>query len=295
MPRKDKDTPRRLCGPGTAVPGSEALLHLLLAGLFGEREVPLGLVIDVGANNGEMACFYASLDSHRTVHAIEPTQKLYSDMLQRYKSVSNMAIHRAGLSSSDALSSAVARSVMGGQGLSLGAREKRTDQPFPVYRVDTLFGSGGLFAGEKLGFWHLDVEGFELNALRGASSTLARDAPLLAVEVHVHGNRTFTVELLSHLFGIGYSLYVVDEVCGRLDCRNLLGAPAALFAGWQRRSTSFQLATVTAAIYQISSVEELFERTPSTVSGLKESCTLRHHTTKVRNDISPRWIEGRLG
>ena len=68
MPPKDRYT----CAPGkTNRPTTEQLLHLLLAGLFSERLVPEGSVIDVGANDGEMACYYASLDPQRTVHAME--------------------------------------------------------------------------------------------------------------------------------------------------------------------------------------------------------------------------------
>lgn len=292
--------PSSLCSSShNTLPSSEALLHLLLAGLFSEQLVPTGDILDVGANTGEMACFYASLDRTRTVHALEPSQRLHSKLQVRYKDVENIAIMRAGLGSADGSSSGQDKHSKGndmdGREISLGYARQARDTPFPVHRLDSLYRSRGALAGRKLGFWHLDVEGFEMHALRGAPDTLARDAPLLAVEVHVHHNRSFTTELLDTVFALGYKVYMADEVCGRLDCRNFLAAPAHLAARWRSRSTSFKLALVAGAIFPIETVDDLFQLTPSTVDGLNSSCTLRHHRSPITNTISRRWVEGRLG
>ena len=276
-------------------PNAEVLLHLLIAGLFREQHVPPGDVLDVGANDGEMACFYASLDSARTVHALEPSQTGYDRLVTRFQDVKNVAIMRAGLGSDEGFSMGGGKMSAGMQGISLGFRRRKRETAFPIHRLDSLFGSRGALAGRKLGFWHLDVEGYEMHALRGATDTLARDQPMLAVEVHVHGNQSFTTELVSALLGMGYKLSVVDEVCGRLDCRNLLAAPAHLADSWMKTSTSYQLALVSGATFPIRTADELFQLTPSTVDGLNSSCTLRHHQSAISNSISKRWVEGRLG
>ena len=98
MPPKDRYT----CAPGkTNRPTTEQLLHLLLAGLFSERLVPEGSVIDVGANDGEMACYYASLDPQRTVHAMEAGRGHYDHLVERYRTVGNMKVTHGAIGSED--------------------------------------------------------------------------------------------------------------------------------------------------------------------------------------------------
>ena len=158
-------------------PGGEVLLHLLIAGLFRERYVPPGDVVDVGANDGEMTCFYASLDSARTVHALEPSQTGYNRLVARYQHVKNIAIMRAGLGRAEGFSTGSGNMSSGMGDISLGFHRQRHETAFPIHRLDTLFGSQGALAGRRLGFWHLDVEGYEMHALRGATDTWARDGP----------------------------------------------------------------------------------------------------------------------
>lgn len=50
--------------------------------------------------------------------------------------------------------------------------------------------------------------------------------PLLTVELHVHDNRSFTIELMDTLSQMNYLVLLVEEVCGvRYDCRNLIALP----------------------------------------------------------------------
>jgi len=71
------------------------------------------------------------------------------------------------------------------------------------------------------------VEGAELDVLRGGRRVFARDRPLFTTEVHVLLNRSFTLELVRHIEGLGYTpLLVHNESCGqRTDCRNLVNVP----------------------------------------------------------------------
>ena len=56
-----------------------------------------------------------------------------------------------------------------------------------------------------MGFLHLDVEGHELAALKGATRLLQRDAPLISYELAVHSNQTYSTELLSFVESLGYA------------------------------------------------------------------------------------------
>ena len=130
---------------------------------------------------------------------------------------------------------------------------------FDVYTVDELFAAGGLWGGKRLGFAHWDVEGSELEVLRGAVGVIRRDWPLFSVEVVIRqptprvrssaslesdmsapakdmrvrdGTREF--ELMKLIRSLGSELYEIQEDCGVSDsggwwnCRNFLCAPRAL-------------------------------------------------------------------
>ena len=61
---------------------------------------------------------------------------------------------------------------------------------------------------------------------RTAAATLARDRPVLPVEVWTHTKGKATRDKLSHLVSLNYDTYVIDEVAGvPFDVRNLLCVP----------------------------------------------------------------------
>ena len=101
--------------------------------------------------------------------------------------------------------------------------------PLQLYRIDDLpwFAAGR----ERLALLHLDVEGAEDRALAGGAAVLARDQPLLSVELHVHKKPAQSQALLRQLTALGYDAYFVEEICGmRADCRNLLCVPRSRHA-----------------------------------------------------------------
>ena len=53
-------------------PPHEVLLTSIIGGLLVEGRVPPGSIVDVGANRGIWACYYASVAPERNVHAIDP-------------------------------------------------------------------------------------------------------------------------------------------------------------------------------------------------------------------------------
>lgn len=179
-------------------PRCEVLLHAIICGLFSEQLMPPGSVLDVGANDDEMAAYYACLDPSRVVHALEPSLHLYNALRHTSGRTSNVAALRAGVSSTDhALYGTGTVGVTQEQRIVRGillVNSKLRDPPFPLYRVDSLFARDkpALFAGERVGLWHLDVDSHELEALRGAVATIRRDQPIFAAELHVHWNRTYT-------------------------------------------------------------------------------------------------------
>ena len=104
------------------------------------------------------------------------------------------------------------------------------------HAVDDFFVTGRHAMGRRLGLAAWDVEGDEIEVLKGAVRTLERDAPVLVLELHVHERKGFAAALLRMLHG--YSVFVVQEVCGnRYDCRNLLALPRSRRGSFAGSST----------------------------------------------------------
>ena len=228
--------------------GREVLLHSLIVGMFGEPDtVPPGSVIDAGANTGEEACLLASVGDGRVVHAIEPLRTNIGHISRRYAAYDRLRPLLAGLSDKNGALTvpsrynaqanvtagssqlnwsyrSTRRDVKSHRNLAAGGSTKEATETVRLWTVDALFGS--LWAGERLGFAHLDLEGMEIDALRGAAATLARDRPVLTVEVWTHTKDKATRDKLSHLASLNYDTYVIDEVAGvPFDVRNLLCVP----------------------------------------------------------------------
>lgn len=102
-------------------------------------------------------------------------------------------------------------------GLGLGAY--RQGETVPVVTLDSL----GL---ERCDFLKADVEGMEIDVLRGAAETIARCRPLLYLE---NDRREKSPALLSHLLELGYRLYW--HLPHMYDPRNYYGNAENVFPG----------------------------------------------------------------
>lgn len=208
---------------GARAQPKEPLLHQLISGLFHEMgTVPPGSIIDAGANTGEEACLLAVLGKDRVVHAIDPLSINVQHIRRRY------AAHRllqpvlgglgdkTGTLSVPSSYNAQTNVTAGSAQISWSYRKTRREvkvvhgvkarpldrNSVPLYTIDTLFHQQWM--GERLGFAHLDMEGMELAALRGAESILARDRPVLTVEVWTHTKAAATRAKLAHLAQLNY-------------------------------------------------------------------------------------------
>lgn len=223
-------------------PTTETIFNSVVSGLFAEGRIPDGSIVDAGGFTGDFACWYARL-TPRPVHAIEPNMQNVQYMARRYSKTTNLQPMQGGLGSTRKVLSTgrqgfasqmqghsstvgLLRALpVGGRNLTLGA-----PGTFEVRRLDELFETR--WPAERLGFLHLDVQGSELDALRGAAATILRDRPIFSTEVEVHANARLTASLLRFIDELGYDSYLVEEHCGtpRQDCRNLLNLPRALHA-----------------------------------------------------------------
>jgi FkbM family methyltransferase len=178
----------------------------------GERELgllpfivdPDRVALDVGANKGVWTWWLAGLS--RQVYAYEPNPKLF-DILRR-NVADNVVAEQLALADYNGVSELrVPHSAKGysNQGASLS--EIKVDGAFlgvevEAKRIDDLDIT-------DVGFIKIDVEGFEYQVMQGALETIARDKPVMVVEIEeVHIKRDVS-EVLRFVEGLGYETHAL--------------------------------------------------------------------------------------
>lgn len=169
--------------------------------------------IDVGANKG-LFSYVASQKPYVDVHTFEPNP-LYYRRLQRLKPSNNFY----PLALSDFEGTTQMKVPIFGEKY-VGTRgtlnidfleEEETSQKVFDIEVSTL---DTLFKHTKVHFIKIDVEGHELNVLKGAAQVLLRDSPLLLVEIEKRHNLENAEMVFDLLEKHGYVALFLDSKGG---------------------------------------------------------------------------------
>lgn len=178
------------------------------------------IAVDGGANAGLVCVPLAQRlrARHGHVHAFEPQRTMYYALCGTVAlaQIDNLHVHNMGLASCNA--TMTVPPVDYGQdadfgSVSLEACERPGGMATPVVRLDAL----GL---ERLDFLKLDIEGMEVDALRGARPLLEAHLPWCWIEYWKVGAQAIIAEFA----GLDYAFY-------RMDALNLLCVP---LARWNR-------------------------------------------------------------
>jgi FkbM family methyltransferase len=133
--------------------------------------IPKGaVVVDAGAFIGDHTVFYAAcVGPSGRVHAFEPNVAAFKCLHYNTTGLP-VYVYDAGLSDKGG-SAAIAPAM------NAGASHLKDGEGCKLIALDSL----GL---DRLDFFKLDVEGFEVMALRGAKDTIARCKPVMLIEVN---------------------------------------------------------------------------------------------------------------
>jgi FkbM family methyltransferase len=253
----------------TSSSGYEILLESLVGMLFQEDGLmPLGDVLDVGAQFGEQACQFAVLAPERQVYAMDPSPTQVKGIMDKFASrLTNLNVIHAGI----------------GQQIGTGVADKhftglKPGDTYPIETMDNVF----FDQNRKLAFAHIDVEGREWEVLKGGNKTIHANRPIFTAEVRVHKDPEFTKNLLSHITDIlQYDVYVVDEPCGwpHMDYRNLICFPRHLNPKL-RHSNAFNLAAASGAILRVDAKSIFTKVYPQCALG-QELCNTTSTTDKA--------------
>ena len=209
-------------------------LLLLIAdrrGLRTPRPGTRGWILDAGAHDGSTSAMLCKAMAYLQLHvlALEPLAQNAKIAQQRAQSEPNLKVVRAGLGEVNGTTGHYPIEYDARQsGMHLQIARWRNndnagDATYPIVTIDALFGNGREHA---LVLAHLDLEGHEADALRGANRTLARDRPVLTVETFPTSMGRWHREVMALLEALNYQVYTVDEKVGwPPDGRNHVGIP----------------------------------------------------------------------
>lgn len=161
-------------------------VHMLVT--LARRLGRLGTLLDIGANMGSHALYYA--DIFNLVHAFEPNPPTYRQLQGNAALNPDLSIHvhpfglSKGNGSLDFVSQFGAEGNLGSSAFvpkddkqDLGSKQKIVQ--LPVRCGDDVMGEWGI---DRVDAIKIDVEGHEIDVLKGLQNTIKRDRPLIVFE-----------------------------------------------------------------------------------------------------------------
>ena len=209
-------------------------LLLLIAdreGLRRPRPHMRGYILDAGAHDGSTAAMLATAlrRLNLRVLALEPLVQNVRAAEARAQRLPNLEVKHLALGDVHGSTGfyPAEYDMQKSNGLLQIARWRDKDNQgsgtYPITTVDTLF---AVNRGRTLVLAHLDLEGHEAEALRGANRTLWRDRPVVTVETFPISMPKWHAEVMALLEALNYEMYTVDEKVGwPPDGRNHVGIP----------------------------------------------------------------------
>lgn len=208
---------------------------LLLVEEFIEKKIANSrdkIALDIGANIGNHSISLA--EKFKKVYAFEPNPityevlKINSTYAAEHK---NVIPFNLGLSDTEgSLPFYISPSNIGGSGIIDGNNPHINDSIFiDVKSLDTF----NELKDVSVALIKIDVEGHELNALKGAKATISRDMPAILFEQHAAEIIDGSTPVIEYLDEIGYEFFeikknfdfgdnLISKIFG-LACRSLFG------------------------------------------------------------------------
>jgi len=168
-----------------------------------------GAVVDVGVNLGQTLCKIKLVDTTRRYYGFEPNAAChaYLETLVRVNDWPNVTLFPCGLSDRTSILRlhVSAQDATDGLGSFLPSMEQRPEGVLNDAKCAVAFRFAELaqLIEQRIAFLKIDVEGSELEVVRGMAATIRRDEPLVAIELMpdrtLVGRHEQTVALLQSL------------------------------------------------------------------------------------------------
>ncbi len=182
---------------------------IFIDGLFEKRELNVlqdflkkelrtfDTCLDIGANIGNHSLFFSNFFNQ--VISFEPNNSTFKVLEINGALASNIHAINVGLGSKSAILDAFVNPLnIGGAAIS---DSSEANIEFKIITLDTYLKENPT---SSISFIKIDVEGHELETLKGASQTLQKYYPILALELHAKKERSQSDSILSFLQEKGY-------------------------------------------------------------------------------------------
>lgn len=187
---------------------------------------PNDIIIDIGANIGNVGIRAASLFDTIKVYMIEAHPVVFNFMVQNIKlnSLNNIVTFNVALGNRD--SEFIKFSNHLSDDLNSIIAEKEEGILVKLCKLDSILNE------EQIDFIKIDVEGFELEVLKGSENLLKRTSCIMyeSWDVHYKKYDTDSTEVIKYLRGMGFEIYKwteqnitrIDSNYSSINCENLL-------------------------------------------------------------------------
>jgi FkbM family methyltransferase len=202
-------------------PYSEILLRNIIYNLFKDKYLKTNFsIIDIGSWIGDNALIWAkNLSENAMVFAIEPSEKNidYARTLADLNNIKNIEWFKQ-VCSENVGDKLIFEKTPTNHSDNIKFKVGDTKDSISSSTIDHLVYQ----KNTEIGLIHIDVEGFELKVIKGASKIIERDKPTLVFEQHISQEDPDLI--FKYLKTFGYRIFMINEVIpgNDLDCRNFI-------------------------------------------------------------------------
>jgi len=169
-------------------------------------------VIDIGSYAGEYLYVLEQSGKFPRVIGIEPNPRLARRLQRLFR---KCQVYNLAISNTDEQKQLKIPLIEGTYFESRGTFENfteldETDRKFIDVRATTLDNFVSDRAIQNIGLIKIDVEGHEMNVLKGGSQTIMRDQPTILVEIEQRHHQESISKIFQHLLDYGYRGYIYN-------------------------------------------------------------------------------------
>lgn len=174
-------------------------------------------IIDIGANIGYYTTLFSKLAPKGAVYAFEPDESNFHLLKEncRINRCSNAKLFRHAIGNDECNRKLFLSDINFGDHRLYPVEDNRSFTEVKMVTVDGFLGSE-----EGFDFIKMDIQGFEMEALKGMHSRIAMDKPIILLEVWPEAllkNNTTPDELFSFLNNLNYDIFDVENTENKIS------------------------------------------------------------------------------
>jgi FkbM family methyltransferase len=172
------------------------------------KELKLGnneVFVDCGAYDGDtINRFFFCFPNYKQIISLEPQSYLFKCLSNKYGNNPKITLINAGVSNEDGIASFYSGGDFDGSARIIESSPNKMESDLVTIKVKTIDG----LDLQNVTFIKMDIEGAELNALKGAEKTILRDKPKLAICIYHSDDDMVRIAEYIHDLLPEYKLYV---------------------------------------------------------------------------------------